>query len=309
MEVINQILPGILEGASSRAKAISSRGRRSASLMAEHARVMGFVARYIGGSYEYRDHKGDPNGRPPFVVVEAKKQRDALALFDREVFGPEAYQIPTKLYNYLAPSHWTHWGQHPEGRPDVAIHELVLQWQDQVLSHILAPITLSRLLDSEMKVPADQDVFQAAELLQGLTLGHFPRDRKAPKGPLHQPHAGHQQPAAQLAAELLPTAGRFAPWARLTPRPTARRSPGPELEALETRLKQVLAGKAELDTYTHAHLSDLVGPHPQSARCRDGTEGRRRQILGGRPSSLSAATPKSRPSDSLAWRCRRFQMK
>ena len=31
-----------------------------------------------------------------------------------------------------------------------------------------------------------------------------------------------------------------------------------ELQAWKTRLKQVLAGKAQLDTYTRSHLSDLA---------------------------------------------------
>ena len=257
VEVINQILPGILEGAVEPGEGYQHVRRAFRTLMAEHARVMGFVARYIGGSYEYRDHKGDPNGRPPFVVVEAKKQRDALALLDREVFGPEAYQIPTKLYNYLAPSHWTHWGQHSEGRPDVAIHELVLQWQDQVLSHILAPITLSRLLDSEMKVPADQDCFQAAELLQGLTSAIFRETEKLQKGrftnrtpAISSLRRSLQQNYFQRLADLA-LGEADAP----SDCQTVARA---ELEALETRLKQVLAGKAELDTYTHAHLSDLT---------------------------------------------------
>ena len=204
-----------------------------------------------------RDHKGDPHGRPPFVVVEAKKQRDALALLDREVFGPEAYQIPTKLYNYLAPSHWTHWGLHSEGRPDVAIHELVLQWQDQVLGHLLAPITLSRLLDSEMKVPADQDVFQAAELLQGLTSAIFRETEKLQKGRFTNRVPAISSLRRSLQQNYFERLSDLALGQADAPSDcqTVARA---ELEALETRLKQVLAGKAELDPYTRAHLSDLV---------------------------------------------------
>jgi hypothetical protein len=257
VELINQILPGIVEQAVEPGEGYQHVRRAFHTLMAEHARAMGFVTRYIGGSYEYRDHKGDPNARPPFVVVEAKKQRDALALLDREVFGPEAYQIPTKLYNYLAPSHWTHWGQHYEGRPDIAIHEMVLQWQDRVLGHLLSPITLSRLLDSEMKVPADQDVFQAAELLQGLTSAIFRETEKLQKG-----RFTNRTPAISSLRRSLQQAyfERLADLAlgEANAPSDCQTVARAELEALETRLKQVLAGKAELDTYTRAHLNDLV---------------------------------------------------
>ena len=70
----------------------------------------------------------------------------------------------------------------------------------------------------------------------------------------------------------------------------------------------MLAGKAELDTYTHAHFSDLA------ARIRKVLDAAMELKVGGGKSSggrssSSAATPKGRPSDSRAWRRRRFQMK
>ncbi len=44
-----------------------------------------------------------------------------------------------------------------------------------------------------------------------------------------------------------------------TPRPAdCQTVAATELEALEARIKQVLAGKAQLDTYTRSHLSDLA---------------------------------------------------
>ena len=82
-----------------------------------------------------------------------------------DVFGPEAYAAPTKLYNYLAPTYWNHWGIKEPTRPAFPIHQTVLAAQDRVLAQVLSPVTLARLLDSEMKVPAKQDVFTAAELL------------------------------------------------------------------------------------------------------------------------------------------------
>ena len=140
------------------------------------------------------------------------------------------------------------------------VHELVLPWQDHVLDQLLSPITLSRLIDSELKVPPSRTSFTAAELLQRLTAADLPRDRKAPGGQVHQPHAGHQQPPPQLAAALLSSG-----WPTWPMGSTCRDAPADcqtvayaELEALEARLKKVLAGKAELDAYTRAHLTDLA---------------------------------------------------
>ena len=93
---------------------------------------MGFVARFIGGVYV----RPRPQGRSqrPAAVGGGRGRRSSAKPWrcsNSEVFGPEAYQIPTKLYNYLAPAIGPTGDQHPEGRPDVAIHDLVLQWQDQ----------------------------------------------------------------------------------------------------------------------------------------------------------------------------------
>ena len=123
--------------------------------------------------YVHRDHKGDPDAQPPLVVTEPKKQREALDQLEKNVFGPEAYAAPTKLYNYLAPTFWNHWGIKEPTHPAFPIHQTVLAAQDRVLAQVLSPVTLARLLDSEMRVPAKQDVFTAAELLHRLTAAIF----------------------------------------------------------------------------------------------------------------------------------------
>ena len=190
MEVINQILPGILEHSVEPGEGYQHVRRAFRVLMGEHARVMGFVARYIGGTYEYRDHKGDPHGRPPFVVVEAKKQRDALALLDREVFGPDAYQIPTKLYNYLAepldPLGPAPRGPAGRGDPRFGAAMAGPGAQPSVgADHALAAVGFG---DEGAR---RQGRLPGGQVAPRADLGHLPRDRKAAKGPLHQPHAGH----------------------------------------------------------------------------------------------------------------------
>ena len=256
VEVINQILPGILEGAVEPGEGYQHVRRAFRTLMAEHARVMGFVARYIGGSYEYRDHKGDPNGRPPFVVVEAKKQRDALALFDREVFGPEAYQIPTKLYNYLAraagPTGASTRG--PAGRGDSRVGAAMAGPGAQPYPRADHALAAAGLGDEGARRPG---LLSGGRAAPGLTSAIFRETEKLQKGRFtnrtpaisslrHSLQQNYFQRLADLALGEADAPSDCQTVARA------------ELEALETRLKQVLAGKAKLDTYTHAHLSDLT---------------------------------------------------
>ena len=192
-----------------------------------------------------RNHKGDPNGQPPFVVVEPKKQREALELPADQVFGPEAYQLPDKLYDYIGVTHWKHWGMRSQTRPDFALNEIVLMLQDHVLGQIMSPITLSRILDSEAKTPNSQDAFTAAELLQGLTGSIFSEidglekaqnakftDRKPAISNLRrnlQQHYFERLADLAMGSTAVPTDCQTVATV--------------ELAGLETRLKQILAGK------------------------------------------------------------------
>ena len=56
--------------------------------------------------YVNRGHKGDANGQAPFVVVDADKQREALALLEEQVFSDKPFQFPPELYNHLASTRW-----------------------------------------------------------------------------------------------------------------------------------------------------------------------------------------------------------
>ena len=68
---------------------------------AQHGRGVFFASRYVGGVYVHRDHKGDKDGKPPFVIVEAEKQREALKLLEEQMFGDKPFSFPPELYNHL----------------------------------------------------------------------------------------------------------------------------------------------------------------------------------------------------------------
>jgi hypothetical protein len=233
---------------------------------------MHYVARFIGGVYVNRSHKGDPNAQPPLVVTEATKQREALEFLEQQVFGPEAYHFPAKLYNYLVPAFWMHWGANPSTRKDLPVHDLVLAMQINVFDQILSPSTLSRLIDSELKVPPKQDVFTAADLLQGLTASIFSETEKLQEGKFTNREPAISSLRRDLQREYFQ---RLADMAMGSIKVTHRMGPSKsitmedapvdcqavaytELQALEARLKKALAGKAQLDTYTRSHLTELA---------------------------------------------------
>jgi hypothetical protein len=256
IELINQLLPGLVDRAVQPGEGYDEARKAFLVLLREHARVTGFVARYIGGVAVNRNHRGDPNAKPPFVITEPKKQREALEFLEQQVLGPEALQFSPKLYESLGPSHWKHWGMRGMGRSDFPAHDLVLAMQENVLGRVLSPAVLTRMLDSELKTPADQDAFTAAELLESLTASIFRETEKLETGKFTNRSPAisslrrnlQQQYFEHLAELAMGNAGAPADCQTVA---------ATELQGLRTRLTRALNGKAELDTYTRSHLKDL----------------------------------------------------
>jgi len=133
----------------------------------ERARNMDYVARTVGGQYFHRHHKGDPDARPPFVLVEPQKQREALDFLCQTVFNDEFFRLDPKLLNLLAPSRWSHWGSNAPRRLDYPIHDRIRSLQVSTLLTLLAPAVLDRLYDAELKAEGPGK-FTVAELLTRL---------------------------------------------------------------------------------------------------------------------------------------------
>ena len=254
-ELVAQLLPGVVDRMTAEGEGYQQARRAFNILLSSHGSAMSFVARFIGGLYVHRDHKGDPDGRPPFVVVEPQRQREALELLQAEVFGKEAYQFPPELYNYLAPSKWSHWGLQTSDRVDYPVHAVMLVWQDRVLLQLLSEATLSRLVDSESKVPADQEVFTGAELLETLTAAIFQETEALRTGKYTDRKPAISSLRRSLQRRYLERLSHLA--MGNTPAPAdCQAVASAELEALQARLEKVLAGRARLDPYTRAHLKE-----------------------------------------------------
>ncbi len=138
-------------------------------LLGAHGKAMFFAARLVGGLEASRSHKNDANAPPPFRVISSEKQRDALQLLEEKMFSEKPFSFPPALLNQLVSTRWSHWGATAVPREDYPIHEVILDWQDQILSQLLNSTTLTRIRDSELKVVGEEDVFTTAELFDRLS--------------------------------------------------------------------------------------------------------------------------------------------
>lgn len=139
-------------------------------LLYEASHVAWLAARYIGGESLHWDHKGDANARPPFVVVPAAKQREALLFLKETILSEKAFQFSPELLNHLAPGVWWHWESDELNMwAEYPIHERILLSQLVTLLVLLNPYNLDRLHNTPLQVAKTQDAFTLQELLDGLT--------------------------------------------------------------------------------------------------------------------------------------------
>ncbi len=140
-------------------------------LLYEHGITMFLASRYIGGQYHHRDHRGDENGRLPYVPVPAVKQREALEFLKEHALSDRAFDFPPDLLNSLAITRWSDWGADSwnSTRFDYPVHDVILRNQTAILERLLYPTVLARVQDTELKFPKNEDAFTMPELFSGIT--------------------------------------------------------------------------------------------------------------------------------------------
>ncbi len=254
-KIIGELWPTILTRSVKDGDGYQQAQRTFNVLLAEYGRAVFMAARNVGGVHVSRSHKGDKDAAPPFKVVDPQKQREALALLEEKVFSDQPFQFPPDLLNHLASSRWWHWGTQPAVRADYAVHQTIGAWQSRVLSQLLSPLTLQRIYDSELKVPADQDAFTSAELIRRLTGSIFAETEKIQGGEYTERKPAVSSLRRNLQRAYLQRLSEIALGNSSAPADVQSVS-FMELKSLKEKIDKLLAGNTNLDTYTKAHLQE-----------------------------------------------------
>ena len=149
-----------------------------------------------------------------------------------------------------------HWGSRHVDREDYPVHDAILGWQTRVLGRLLDATTLSRIRDSELKVPADQDAFTTAELLDRLTKSILAElDATGPGDyTVRKPAIGSLRRGLQR--EYVSRLGQLALSSRGSP--DAQSISAFQLRAIEARIGTLLGrNDVKLDDYSRAHLTEM----------------------------------------------------
>ena len=139
-----------------------------AALMSQYRRSGGVVSRCMGGIHIDRQPPS-ASGRQPYTPVSAAQQRRAMDVLNRYLFAPNVLQGAEPLLG-CSPSE--EGSTFMANRKTQKSHAALLRAQKSVLSHLLHPTTLQRLVDTQRY----GGQYSAHEMLQTLSDGLFAAD-------------------------------------------------------------------------------------------------------------------------------------
>lgn len=168
MAIVNKRMANLLEWAAKDGESWYHVRSAFLHLVEEKAFVLDYVGRYIGGQYTSRSHRGDPDAKPPFELVDAKTQRKALNFIEESMFSDKFFAIPPKVLAHLTVPRWYHEDARVSMIVDFPVHEMIsmLQWWN--LFDRLFPITLQRIQDAEWQAEPGAEKLTVAEYFQAI---------------------------------------------------------------------------------------------------------------------------------------------
>ncbi len=254
-KLVSESLPRVVEDMTKEGDGFQRARRAFSILLARHGEAMFSASRYVGGLYVSRSHKGDAKAAKPLEVVPAARQREALSLLEEQVFSDKPFNFPPELYGQLAASHWDHWGTQVVDRGDYPAHDVILMWQDRIVSRLMSSLTLSRLHDSELKIAADADALTTAELIERLTKAIYSEVDTVKEGEFTNRKPAISSIRRNLQRAYLQRLSRLALGETGAPE-DCQTVAYSQLNKLKKRIDSMLNGQAKLDNYTQDHLQE-----------------------------------------------------
>jgi hypothetical protein len=262
MDHAAELLPKVVDNTVAEGEGYQRARQAFGLLFSEYWRSALFATRFPGGVEVHRDHKGDPDARAPFEVLDAQTQRDAMDLVIESTFASPEYDAQT--LNFLAATRWNHWGIDEPARLDYPIHETVARVQALVVRQLFDSTTLARIQDNELKVT--EDPYLLSEHLRRIVEGAYSEFAKvaetkefSAEKPLVTGFRRNLQREVLRQLARLVTEGNADPRQNFASAPEdARTLARMHLRDLEGQIdKLVTADDVNLDDYSRAHLMDM----------------------------------------------------
>ncbi|HED54389.1 MAG TPA: hypothetical protein ENJ00_09365, partial [Phycisphaerales bacterium] len=238
-----------------------SRARRGYNItLGQQMSTISMMANWIGGAHVYRDKKGDPNGRPPLVVVDADKQRAALKYVLETGMRDEAFGITPELLTHLTADLWMdRWGNFFDD-PAFPINDRINGIMSSSLTMIMNPTTLKNVYDNEFRVASDEDAITVPEVMSSVVDEVFSEIAEAPR----QTFTDRQPMISSFRRNLqIGLVDRLIDLTKPDAMSGAAAAPvrvlsSQYLRQIKDQVNSVLEDEGKLDAYTLAHLAELA---------------------------------------------------
>lgn len=227
----------------------------------------GIPVRYLGGQYFSRSHR-EPGAGIPFRPVEKSEQLRALAILDHDIFSPSAFSFSPEFLNKLAPPRWDDHFTELQlylTSIDYPILEKIGDLQSSLLSRMLRPVLLARLLDNEKKAASSADRLMLNDYFSWLTDHFWQEIGKSANINTMRRNLQRNYLRRLLALAVAPKSQIFAPSEiDIPPMPIAsvpadaRSLAMRQLRILRSRIQTALGNKS-LDPETRSHFERSVG--------------------------------------------------
>jgi hypothetical protein len=230
-------------------------------LLTQYGNAAYLVASHVGGEHAHRDHRGDPDGRDPFVPVKADKQREALKFLEQHILTDRPFQFPPELLRRLGSDRWMHWGNEMAAFSSVEfpVHARVLGIQRVALNHLFAPDVLSRVQNNALKADKGESPLTSAEVFRGVTDAVWCDCVKA-ADPKEAKEGKRKLPSSvvrrNLQREHLKVLSSLVLGKRAGAPADARSLARMHLRDIDRRIAAVLADKQVSASTTRAHLEE-----------------------------------------------------
>ncbi len=234
-----------------------SKARRGYELtLGEQTKTISMMANWLGGATVNRDKKGDPGNRQSLIPVPADQQRRALDFVLRNAFRDDAYGLTNEILSRLTVDKWADEGVRSMGESTFPVHDRILGIQASALSLLMNPTTLRRVYDNEQLVPKDQDSVTLPEVLDKVQAEIWSELDAKVEGEVNarKPRISswrrnlQREHLERLLDLAIPTGSNVA-------KPVAALSLV-QLKDIKRRIDAALEGKAGLDPYSVAHLTE-----------------------------------------------------
>ncbi len=170
--LVREIYPKLIKKYSEENKSYHELRTAYLILTGQHWNSVRVISRQIGGVKIDRAFAGQHGATVPFIPLDYKTQKKAMALLARYAFAPGAFDYPAEINNYLQMQRRGF--SNYDINEDPKLHERFLIIQKDVLDHLLHENVLLRMNDSRLY----GNKYPLSEMMSDLTNAIFADDLK-----------------------------------------------------------------------------------------------------------------------------------